>query len=196
MNYQLLKAKWANCKLCDLCEGRKHVVNIRGHIPSNILFIGEAPGDSEDVLGKPFVGPAGKMLDSMISIALENTSGYYDTKPTMAFINTVGCIPKANGNKVGEPRPDQMRACYPRLASLLRMCLPATGILVGKVSQDWVKENIDDIRSLHPLLKDTVFLDLTHPASILKSNITQRGLLYQKALADLTEHFTAHFLPF
>jgi uracil-DNA glycosylase len=63
------------------------VVLCRGRLPCDVLFVGEAPGVSEDVLGRPFVGPAGKLLDTIVERALD---GQYDC----AMTNLVACIPK------------------------------------------------------------------------------------------------------
>jgi uracil-DNA glycosylase len=61
---------WKDCTRCPLHTVRSNVVLARGSIPCDILFVGEAPGRSEDALGKPFVGPAGILLDEMIEDAL------------------------------------------------------------------------------------------------------------------------------
>lgn len=91
--FQRHKAKWIDCQRCSLCERRKHVVLVRGKIPAPVLFIGEAPGASEDVLGRPFVGPAGKLLDHIIEKGID---GQYD----YAITNLVGCIPKPSPPRV------------------------------------------------------------------------------------------------
>ena len=91
------KEKWINCYGCDLCEQRDKVVLLRGKIPCDVLFIGEAPGVSEDTLGKPFVGPAGTLLDNIIE---ESDPG----ELKLAWTNVIACIPKDDdGHKVKEP---------------------------------------------------------------------------------------------
>jgi uracil-DNA glycosylase len=64
--FQLHVNRWGDCQQCELHRVRHKVVLARGRVPCDVLFIGEAPGASEDVLGLPFVGPAGHMLDYII----------------------------------------------------------------------------------------------------------------------------------
>ncbi|MFA6679956.1 MAG: uracil-DNA glycosylase family protein, partial [Candidatus Methanomethylophilaceae archaeon] len=56
----------SDCKLCPLCAGRTKIVLPSGNLGSNIAFVGEAPGENEDIEGKPFVGRAGKILDEIM----------------------------------------------------------------------------------------------------------------------------------
>ena len=86
--YQQHVAKWKNCEQCDLHCHRKRVVLCRGTVPCKILFVGEAPGASEDVVGKPFMGPAGKLLDSMLEEA-----GFNEGPVSYAMTNLTACIP-------------------------------------------------------------------------------------------------------
>ena len=62
-SFQQHREKWRDCQSCLLNKCRNRVVMARGKLPSPILFIGEAPGESENVVGLPFVGPAGRLLD-------------------------------------------------------------------------------------------------------------------------------------
>ena len=88
--------RWKSCTACKLCETRKKVVMYRGDVPCDILFIGEAPGPSEDVIGQPFIGPAGHLLDRIIDKAIQP---YRKVNPNISFrkvfTNLVCFIPKA-----------------------------------------------------------------------------------------------------
>ena len=64
--YSLFVEKWKDCRDCYLCETRNRIVFARGTIPADVLFLGEAPGESENVTGVPFDGPAGNLLDAII----------------------------------------------------------------------------------------------------------------------------------
>ena len=91
-NYKSLEAilqKVVICKNCDLCKTRKNSVPGAGNQNADIVFVGEAPGKSEDLRGKPFVGTAGKKLDE----ALEN-SGL--TRDQVYITNIVKCRPPKN----------------------------------------------------------------------------------------------------
>ena len=63
-----LKTICADCTKCGLCETRHNVVFGIGREDADVLFVGEGPGEQEDLKGEPFVGPAGKLLDDMLSI--------------------------------------------------------------------------------------------------------------------------------
>ena len=85
--YQRHKAKWKDCNGCELARQRKRVVLVRGYLPCQVLFIGEAPGSSEDLLGKPFIGPAGKLFDRILAESLPQGCRF-------ALTNLVGCFPR------------------------------------------------------------------------------------------------------
>ncbi len=63
-------ADWESCTRCPLHTTRRWVVLGRGTLPCDVLFVGEAPGNSENDIGKPFIGQAGKILDSLISASV------------------------------------------------------------------------------------------------------------------------------
>ena len=66
--WEELKSKCYSCKKCDLCQTRNNVVFGVGNQSADVMFVGEGPGQQEDLKGEPFVGPAGKLLDDMMSI--------------------------------------------------------------------------------------------------------------------------------
>ena len=68
LGWEELKAVCLNCTRCGLCQGRTNVVFGTGNTNADILFVGEGPGEQEDLRGEPFVGPAGMLLDDMLSI--------------------------------------------------------------------------------------------------------------------------------
>jgi hypothetical protein len=103
----------------NLCPLARKVVLARGTLPCDVLFIGEGPGVSEDVTGRPFVGPAGSLLDHIVNTALapEGTPTC-----TVAFTNLVGCMPHADpdsGATFREPTPDEIKTCKPRLEDFI-----------------------------------------------------------------------------
>jgi len=103
--------KWEDCQKCELAERRKNVVLFRGKVPNDVLFIGEAPGVVEDKFGKPFKGPAGLLLDDMISKAIEEVPAAKSYK--MGFTNMISCIPlDEEGHKAKQPMPSHVRECW------------------------------------------------------------------------------------
>ncbi len=172
--YQRHKKQWSNCKGCLLYKHRKRVVLARGKIPAEILFIGEAPGASEDVLGRPFVGPAGKLLDRIIDRAIDGQHDY-------ALTNLVACIPKEDGKKAGEPPEEAIEACASRLLEFSKICDPLVTICVGRLAAKWVpgiltEENITE-----------VFVEIIHPAAILRMDVSQQGLAVQRAIVTIED---------
>ena len=67
-SWDSLKTECASCRACPLCEGRHNLVFGVGNEHADLMFIGEGPGEQEDLQGLPFVGPAGKLLDSMLEM--------------------------------------------------------------------------------------------------------------------------------
>ena len=173
--YQAHKKKWSNCTECDLCETRDNVVMFRGsRIPCKVLFIGEAPGVSEDVLGKPFVGPAGKLLDKMIEQVIPPEVGW-------GITNIVACIPKdEEGRKTVEPTAKQIRACSDRLKEICHLCKPKVVVCVGKLATKWVEKLLSDTTTFSSV-------NVTHPAAILRMGIEQREFAAEQALITLRD---------
>ncbi len=68
--YQLHVLNWKDCERCYLSQRRTKVVLCRGTLPCDVLFVGESPGKSEDVLGEPFIGPSGQLLGKIVQKAL------------------------------------------------------------------------------------------------------------------------------
>lgn len=190
-------AKWSNCQACELCHTRKNVVLGRGDLPCDVAFIGEAPGDGEDVLGLPFKGPAGHLLNTMISAAL--TSVNPGRKIRMWFTNLIACIPKIDGVK-DEPSKEHIAACHSRLVEVINIAKPKVIVLVGKLSkQNVVGESDFSLRpqensgkvSWLPQDQFIQFYDVLHPAAILRSDVTAQPLSIKRVVVTLEEAFRA-----
>ena len=215
--YQKHVKKWSSCKLCKLCETRDKVVLCRGKLPCDVLFIGEGPGPSEDAIGLPFVGPAGKLLDDMIFQAREKAGHVVDTGETnergdfiegwapadlrLAFTNIVACIPKDDSDKpYVDPQEWAIEACRERLIELVHIAQPKLVILVGKISKKEIMGQADlykDGEEWLPWLKKNEFLKFTeivHPAFILKTDqaaVVQKQMLIKRTIATLKEAFSS-----
>ena len=171
-NYFDHKLKWKDCDKCSLCSQRTNVVLARGHIPAPILFAGEAPGNSEDILAKPFVGPAGHLLDFIIDKAIDGQFDY-------CLTNLVCCIPKGeDGAKTAEPPKEAILACAPRLRELVELVAPQLIIRVGSLATKWV----------HKCLKceeqDYMWCDIVHPAAILRAE-SQKNLMIKRSIVQI-----------
>lgn len=187
----------------------------RGQVPSDIVCIGESPGESENVLGMPFVGPAGELLDDMIERAFHT----FEVKPRILFTNNVGCIPReSDGAKAGVPSHEQMELCKPRLQELL---IVADGkdprkdtreIVENKKRKGFTEREDKPIPYLHkkgtlkaiiavgveardhldPKYHHSVKLhrpipihNITHPAALLRRNVVQRNMDIDRVIVTL-----------
>jgi uracil-DNA glycosylase len=184
--YQIHKEKWSSCTRCTLCETRSSVVLARGSLPCDILFIGEAPGASEDALVRPFIGPAGKLLDQIIARAFPmhveiGEDGHTERhcyEVAWAFTNLVACIPLGeDGNKTAEPDEKAIRACQPRLQEMIVIAKPKLVVTVGKLPELWLKPGYKHSIKLPIGVKQVA---IVHPAAILRGPEFQKGLAIQR----------------
>lgn len=177
--FQQHVAKWKNCTKCSLHHGRQKVVIADGTVPCDILFIGEAPGESEDCIGRPFVGPAGKLLRDIIR---DSGVDQYD----WAMTNIVCCIPRNDMEKATEPGQAEIVACQSRLIEFVRICQPKMIVLVGALAKRWVSgQNMFKPVDWIPEDKLIHFVEITHPEAIIRSNIAQQGLAIQRCVVRL-----------
>ncbi len=118
-----LKAVCNTCKKCPLCETRTNVVFGSGNANAKILFIGEAPGKSEDEQGLPFVGASGKLLDKYLdAIGLSREDAY--------IANILKCRPPNNR----DPKPEEEEQCIGYLREQLRIINPTVIVCLGRIS--------------------------------------------------------------
>lgn len=186
--YQAHAARWAGGCGSDCC-GAANKVFCRGTLPCDILFVGEAPGASEDVLGRPFVGPAGKLLDYCVMRAVPE-------KYRTAYTNVVACIPRdAEGTKATAPDWGQIEACRPRLEEFIALAAPALIFAVGKVAAECLEPCYRHSTKL-PARPGTgepaPVVVLQHPAAILRANQAQQGLLLQRMVVTIAVGVTDH----
>jgi uracil-DNA glycosylase len=191
-----LRVAVSSCQACALCESRKSTVFGAGHMPTDAsqaaqldwLIVGEAPGEQEDLQGEPFVGPAGKLLDNMLSAmkmnidetgqrtGLSRSKGVYIT-------NVLKCRPPANRN----PSPPEIAMCEPYLARQIELLRPKIVIAMGKFAISSLTGSSEPVGKLrgrvhalnHASYKAPVIVTY-HPAYLLR-NLPDKA----KAWADL-----------
>jgi len=174
---------WHNCKLCNLCENRLKVCLVSGTIPCDALFIGEAPGASEDVLGEPFVGPAGILLKDMIEDAITEFNETRDGTPEVAFTNLVACIPRADdGHKFKEPDKEHIQACSKRLQQITNLCQPKLIVRVGKLADKWAPIILKE-------WSDIPSVSIMHPAFILRADEYQKPMAIKRTIVTIRDAF-------
>jgi DNA polymerase len=115
------------CPKCRLSETRKNAVPGEGNSESSIMFIGEAPGYWEDVKGRPFVGDAGKFLDTLIT-----EIGFF--RSDVFITNIVKCRPPKNR----APLPDEIETCTPYLDRQIRLIQPKFIVTLGNHSTTYI----------------------------------------------------------
>jgi len=137
-------SRWKHCKKCGLHKTRRQVVLGKGPRPCDIMMIGEGPGESEDMLGKPFVGRSGKLLDKILAKAAELADV---EQPPVYITNTVACRPPENRN----PDKSEVAACRDRLLWEVKMVKPSRIVLIGKVAQKLLRKQFPDaVHIVHP----------------------------------------------
>ena len=118
-----LQRRCADCKKCRLGATRTNLVFGVGPVPSPVVFVGEGPGQQEDLQGEPFVGPAGKLLDDMLSIIDLSRENSY-------ICNIVKCRPPQNR----DPMDDEQDACIGYLFEQLRILRPKMIVCLGRIA--------------------------------------------------------------
>lgn len=123
VSWEQLEGACAACRRCGLCETRRNVVIGDGARESQILLIGEGPGEQEDLQGRAFVGPAGQLLDRMLAcIGLDRGQVY--------IANVVKCRPPRNR----DPLPEEQAACLPYLRAQVRLIRPQVIVCLGRIA--------------------------------------------------------------
>lgn len=151
----------ASCTKCRLAAGRTQVVWLDGNIDSDLMFVGEAPGFHEDRQGKPFVGAAGKLLDSMLAaIGLDRSK--------CVICNVIKCRPPGNRN----PQPDEIEACTPYLKAQIDFIQPKVIVTLGNFATRFMLErqvSISRVRGQKFEAFGATVIPTFHPASALHS---------------------------
>lgn len=123
MDWNTLETSCKSCTRCGLCEKRRNVVFGVGNRQTDILFVGEGPGEQEDLKGEPFVGPAGQLLDDMLSIIdLDRTNCY--------IANIVKCRPPQNR----DPLEIEQEACIGYLRQQIQLIQPKIIVCLGRIA--------------------------------------------------------------
>lgn len=162
MDWPELKQAVAGCLACALHAGRNKTVFGVGDEHADWLFVGEGPGADEDAQGEPFVGQAGKLLDSMLAaVKLKRGLNVY-------IANIVKCRPPGNRN----PEPGEAQACEPYLERQIELIAPRLIVALGRVAAVNLLGRDATIASLRGRVhawKGTPLIVTYHPAYLLRS---------------------------
>lgn len=170
INLQLVAEEIGGCKKCPLHKTRTNTVPGSGDPESEILFVGEAPGQREDEQGIPFCGAAGKFLDEMLaSIGLDRKQVF--------IANTLKCRPPENR----DPEDSEKVACRPYLDRQVEIINPKLIVCLGRHSVANFMPGAGGISKLHGKAvrrpNGQVYLALYHPAAALHNGGLRKTLM-------------------
>ena len=161
MDWDALEKMCMTCTACGLCATRHHVVFGVGPRDADVMFVGEGPGEQEDLQGEPFVGPAGHLLDDMLSII--------DLSREICYIaNIVKCRPPMNR----DPLPAESEACMPWLREQFALLRPKIVVCLGRVAAQQLIDPGFSVTKYHGRFiekQGTLFMATLHPAALLRN---------------------------
>ena len=182
-----LRAAAADCTACDLYRDATQTVFGEGSPDAEVLLVGEQPGDGEDRAGRPFVGPAGRVLDQALAEAGIDRELAYVTNVVKHFkFERRG---KLRIHK--KPNAEQVHACFPWLEAELRVVQPRVLVLLGATAaQALLGSSFRVSRERGQFLESDLaprVLATVHPSSILRAPDEEaRALAYKGFVADLS----------
>ena len=155
------------CRDCSLCESRTNAVPGEGPDNPKIMFVGEGPGFYEDQQSRPFVGPSGRLLESLLAGIGMNRNQVFIT-------NVVKCRPIENR----DPLPNEIQACSKYLVSQIQSLKPKIIVTLGRFSMAhfFPQETISKVHGRARKSGDVMVFPLYHPAAALRSPVMKKAL--------------------
>ena len=151
----------SDCRLCPLAEGRIKFVYGSGNPEAKAMIIGEAPGEQENLMGKPFVGKAGELLDKML-LAIELS------REDIYIANIVKCRPPGNR----DPQPEERIACLPYLVEQISIVKPKIILMMGLVAAQTLlatNQSLGNLRQKVHFFEGIPSYVSYHPAALLRN---------------------------
>lgn len=173
----------AACRACRLCDGRTNAVPGEGDPNADLMLVGEGPGRDEDLLGRPFVGAAGQLLEKILAAIGRSRNDTY-------IANIVKCRPPHNR----APEPDEARACLPYLRAQVALVRPKVIVLMGATALRAVlgdEARITRDRGRWVERRGVLLMPTFHPAALLRDESKKRPVWedfkqVQSKLAELS----------
>ena len=162
-DWYMLENKCQTCTGCQLCNTRHNVVFGVGPKQADIMFIGEGPGEQEDLQGEPFVGAAGHFLDDMLSIIDLSRKNCY-------IANIVKCRPPNNR----DPLPEEQEACISYLRNQVALIQPKIIVCLGRIAAQRIIDPDYRITKQHGDWRNRNGIWFTatyHPSALLRDPI-------------------------
>lgn len=175
MDWQELERICKSCTQCGLCEKRHNVVFGIGNPQADIMFVGEGPGEQEDLQGEPFVGRAGQLLDDILSII------DLDRKKNCYIANVIKCRPPQNR----DPLEVEQDACIGYLYDQIALVKPKIIVCLGRIAA--MRLIRDDYRITREhgqwIERDGVWMTaIYHPSALLR-DVTKRPETFEDLLS-------------
>ena len=174
LDWNELQKSCENCTRCGLCETRTNVVFGVGLRTADVMFIGEGPGEQEDLRGEPFVGPAGKLLDDMMAIIdLDRTNSYIG--------NIVKCRPPRNR----DPLETEQDACIDYLRNQVALIQPKIIVCLGRIAAKRLIDPAFSITRQHGtwIQKGGIWMTaIYHPSALLR-DVSKRPETFEDLLS-------------
>ena len=162
MSLNELKKECEACRRCELCESRINIVFGVGNENADIMLIGEAPGENEDMQGQPFVGRSGKLLDEMIGeYGLSRDKNIY-------IANMLKCRPPKNR----DPKPSEQNLCIEWLDRQIEIIDPKIIVCVGRIAAQRLIGKDFKVTKQHGEfveINGQLYTGTYHPAAILRN---------------------------
>lgn len=174
LNWNDLTEMCMHCTKCGLCETRHNVVFGVGKRDADIMFIGEGPGEQEDLTGEPFVGPAGKLLDDMLSIIDLSRENCY-------IANIVKCRPPRNR----DPLETEQDACIGYLRGQVALVAPKIIVCLGRIAAKRLLRPDFRITQDHGVWTERSGIWMSaiyHPSALLR-DVTKRPETFEDLLS-------------
>ena len=160
--WEKLQNECLRCTRCGLCQGRTQVVFGVGNPQAKVMFVGEGPGENEDLQGEPFVGRAGQLLDKMLA-AID-----LDRKENIYIANIVKCRPPNNR----DPQPEEQDACIAWLRAQTKLIRPKIIVCLGRIAAQRLYKPDIRITREHGQFEQRggiLFMSTLHPAALLRN---------------------------
>ena len=157
------------CTACALCKTRRQTVFGVGNQRAHWMIVGEAPGEQEDILGEPFVGKSGQLLDNMLR-AIGRTRGEAVPEQQVYIANTLKCRPPGNRN----PLPDELEKCEGFLIRQVQLVQPKVILAMGAFAAQSLLRSTDPVGRLRGRVHQYRGVPLVvtyHPAYLLRNPV-------------------------
>lgn len=161
-SFDELKKDCLTCNKCNLCSTRTNIVFGVGNENADIMFVGEGPGENEDLQGEPFVGKAGQLLDKYLQVV------GLSRKENVYIANIVKCRPPGNR----DPQEEEQNACIDWLRAQTRLIKPKIIVCLGRIAaQRLISPDFRVTRHHGEFIQkgNILFMGTYHPAALLRN---------------------------